>query len=159
MGVTIYFNDMHATPYQPSQASFESLTREWINATDSGSLLTPKHDINQLEESFSGFRTVLTAQLSASLETLIRSKDFSITEYFNTTKNNHYYTLELTEASQFPVAGYQAISGSIDTSKPYDTIVLFSGSQAGWHVISEEAAKILEKQQSGRLVFQQTLTR
>jgi hypothetical protein len=141
----------------PSGKTFDHLTQEWSQTAVAGSLLTAKHDPNSLGQGYKAFRSVVTLELSSSLETFILSKNYSINEYYNKDHNNYYYTVKPNSSSDFKITGYEFLSGSLDIGSALDTLVLFSGSNQGWHVVAETSSIISQKISSGSLVFQGTI--
>ena len=53
-------------------ATRAELEAEWSSAATSGTLLTAKHDPNGLGTAWASYRTVLTPQVSASLEAFVK---------------------------------------------------------------------------------------
>ena len=62
-------------------ATRAELEAEWSTAATSGTLLTAKHDPNGLGTAWASYRTVLTPQLSASLEAFVKGGQYSVNHY------------------------------------------------------------------------------
>jgi hypothetical protein len=113
-----------------SGLTFVQLTLAWADTATSGSLLTLKHDIHGPARG-EPIRSVLSGPLSASLETFINSRDYTIEEYYNNKYNNHYYVVLPGPTQPFSPAGYEVLSGSQATGSALDRIVIVSGSNQG----------------------------
>lgn len=141
----------------PSGNTFSQLVGQWAAAATSGTLLTAKHYINGPTRN-EPMRSVLSQEMSASLETFVYSGSYSIDEYFNNRYQNYYYVLKPDTAYAFN-PGYTVLSGSQATGSAFDSLVIFSGSRQGWHIIAENSASISTKERTIELVFQGILTR
>jgi len=103
----------------------------WGNAIDSDTFLAPKHDPNNLSVALDKFRTVLSHEASSSLETFIRSGDYTVRE-FEDKNYSKLYEIIPSENSPFLIAGSGIQSGSIIPSDSRDRLVIVSGSKQGW---------------------------
>ena len=65
-----------------TQLNKQKIIKQLKNASNSGSLLTPKHDPNS-GQIFKKFRTVLTQEASGSLQALINSEEYELEAYYN----------------------------------------------------------------------------
>jgi hypothetical protein len=130
------------------------LITQWYNAAKSGTLLTPKHDPNNLSTIYASSRTVLTPELSASLETFISGGNFNITEYHNARfpRTPYYFELEPRDPV-FSVAGSGVPAHSPFASGSCDRLVVVSGSNQGWHSFAENSYNISGSVASGVLHF------
>ena len=130
-----------------------ALTGSWVEAAQSGSLLTAKHDPNNLSITFARYRTVLDHAVSASLESFISSGEYDITTYEDARYPNGagYFEVTPKPASGFTVVGSAVPSGSVTPTGSLDRLVFVSGSQQGWHVYAESSAQISGSVTSGRL--------
>lgn len=129
------------------------LTGSWIEAARSGSLLTPKHDPNNLSISFGSYRTILSAQMSASLEAFIGSGEYDITRYADSRYPTGAGLFEVAprSGSGFSIVGSGMQSGSLTPTGTLDRLVFVSGSKQGWHVYAESSGQLSSSVSSGRL--------
>lgn len=118
----------------------QSLVNELKNASNSGSLLTPKHDPNS-HLTYDRFRTVLTTQASGSLQQLINSEQYDFEAYYNSQHQKYCYRLMPYDSGSYTTVGLGIPSGSSETSGSFDTFLIASGS-SGWHIYSEDFAKM-----------------
>jgi hypothetical protein len=128
----------------------QSLITELKNASNSGSLLTLKHDPNS-GVTWKRFRTVLTQQASGSLQNLIESEQYDFEAYYNNQHQKYSYKLIPYESSSFTTVGLGIPSGSLETTGSFDTFLIASGSTDGWHIYSEDSAK-MQSQLSGNTI-------
>jgi hypothetical protein len=135
------------------------LESEWSNAATSGTLLTTKHDPNGIDTPLASYRTVLTPQLSASLEAFVKSGQYSINHY----KDQRYpsgpglFEVIPNSSAGFSVVGSGVPSGSLHPSGSLDRLVFVSGSNQGWHVYADSTQEIATKVASGRLQMSRSL--
>lgn len=125
----------------------------WSEAAVSGTLQTAKHDPNGNWNGSASYRTVLTQEVSASLEGLVTSGQYSITRY---TDRNHaggagYFEVVLDPSCGFDVVGSGIPSDSSARSGELDRLVFVSGSKQGWHVFAESEAGVKQLITNGRL--------
>jgi hypothetical protein len=132
-----------------------ALTGSWVEAAQSGSLLTAKHDPNNLSITFASYRTVLDHAVSASLESFISSGAYDITKYEDARYPNGagYFEVTPKQGSGFTVVGSAVPSGSVTPTGSLDRLVFVSGSNLGWHVYAENSAQISSSVASGRLTL------
>ncbi|MBK7537567.1 MAG: hypothetical protein IPI49_19785 [Myxococcales bacterium] len=128
------------------------LTKEWSKAAQSGSLLTNKHDPNGYVTRCA-YRTVLTQEMSSSLERFVKSGAYSINYYRDKDYPNGpgYFEVVPASGSGFSVVGSGILSGSLEPSAMLDRLIFVSGSQQGWHVYAESANQVAAMVQRGRL--------
>ncbi len=133
----------------------KTLTGSWVGAAQSGSLLTAKHDPNNLSITFDSYRTVLDHAVSASLESFIVSGAYNITKYEDARHPNGagYFEVTPKPGSGFTVFGSAVLSGTITPTGSLDRLVFVSGSNQGWHVYAESSTQISSSVASGRLTL------
>ncbi len=134
-------------------ASRDGMILDWSKAATSGSLLTPKHDPNGVSVPVKSYRSVLTVEMSASLEAFVLSGEYTITHYEDTKYPGGagYFEVAPAPASGFSVVGSGIPSGSIEPSGSLDRLVFVSGSNLGWHVHAESASDVAKMVAAGRL--------
>ena len=136
----------------------EHLIRCWNEVANTDSLLTPKHDPNNLLSVDSKYRSVVTFKVSSSLKSFIKSEDYTINHYscsrYPSTPD--YYEL-IPKSSDFSFTGMGVPSGSIIPSGSHDRLVIISGSSQGWHIIAENSARISVSVVDGSLQKLETL--
>ncbi|MBN8616506.1 MAG: hypothetical protein J0L92_38330 [Deltaproteobacteria bacterium] len=131
----------------------EELIRSWSDAATSGSLLTAKHDPNGVVAPAASYRSVLTHQMSASLESFVQSGRYVIRQYHDSQypKGAGYFEVAPDPASGFSVVGSGVPSGSMAPTGSLDRLVFVSGSNQGWHVYAESTSDIAAMVAAGRL--------
>src|SRR5262245_23804092 len=99
---------------------------QWGQAAESGSLLTAKHDPNNLTITWPKFRSVLSYELSTSLEGFIKSGDYSINHYRDASypKGSGYFEVTPNPGSTFSIPGSGVESGSITPTRALDRLIL-----------------------------------
>lgn len=129
-----------------------TIINEWKDAAKSGSLLTIKHDPNY-NIMWSDYRSVLTPNMSASLQTFIESEDYIINHYTDAKYPNGagYFEVIPNINPSYSVTGLGIPSGSVTPRDIHDRLVLVSGSFQGWHIYSEDQNSISSSVSSGRL--------
>jgi hypothetical protein len=138
----------------PSGKTFVQLSQEWAQVAIGGALLTPKHDPNASYQQNVPIRSVVSQQLSSSLESFIVSKNYTVDEYYNPVHNNYYYVVTPDPSLGFNVAGYYMLSGSQATGSALNSMIMVSGSTQGWHIFTEASATIAQKMAAGELVYE-----
>jgi hypothetical protein len=141
----------------PSGKSSAQLFQEWAQEANNGRLLTPKHDPNGVFQQPVPIRSVLSQELSASLEAMLASGQYEAHEYYNSRHSNYYYEIKPDPSLNFAITGYLTISGSQSTGSALDRMVIVSGSSQGWHVFAETSSVIAQRQVTGELVHQAKL--
>ena len=139
----------------------EDFTSQWINAAESGTLLTAKHDPNNLHITWEKYRSVLNHVMSGNLLEFLQSDNYAINRYQDTKYPNGsgYFELIPSPSSGFSVVGSGVSSGSITPSGSLDRLIIVSGTEQGWHVYSESSEIISGSNVSGRLTLLQTFNR
>ena len=123
------------------------------NADTNGTLMTPKHDPNNLSTTYSSFRTVLSYELANSLSGFISSGQFTATEYENT-KYPHspiYIEIAPQPGSTFSVPASGVAANSPMASTALDRIIAVSGTNQGWHIFGEDSQVVQRKLSQGDL--------
>jgi len=103
--------------------------KELKDASSNGSLMTPKHDPNNLGTTFSSYRTVLSNKLADNLSNFISSCKFTVEEYENTKIQNSppYFAITPHQDSGFNIPASGVTANSVFASTTVDTLVVVSG--------------------------------
>jgi len=121
-------------------------------AANSGSLLTPKHDPNsgiKLDK----FRTVLTQEASASLQSLINSEKYGFDVYFNNRHLKYSYKLLPLDSGSYSTVGFGIQPNSAEQSGSFDAFLVVSGSVDGWHIYSESSDSLKNQIENRQIEF------
>ena len=131
----------------------ENLKLELLRAAQAGTLLTPKHDPNNLSTAHRSYRSVLSYELATNLEEFIKSEDFQIREYENVKQPDSPVYIEIipNEDSCFSVPASGVASNYLMPTEALDRLVAVSGSRQGWHLYGESQNTILKKIFDGEL--------
>ena len=131
------------------------LVSSWGQAAESGSLLTAKHDPNNLTIVWPKFRSVLSYELSSSLEQFIKGGEYTINFYQDSLYpgGSGYYEVTPDSGSSFSIPGSGVDSGSITPTTALDRLILVYGKQLGWHAYAETSSYISGAMTSGRLTL------
>lgn len=127
----------------------------WKLAREAGTFLIPKHDPNELATPWRSYRTVLTHELSASLDTFLEGDAYELEWYEN--KMGDYFVVVPQSSSSFSVTASGVASGSTTASHDCDRLVVVSGNLKGWHCFGERAEEIQKQATSGTLTFKMKL--
>lgn len=122
------------------------------SAVNSDTLLTYKHDPNS-GLVYAKFRSVLTQQASGSLKRLINSEEYDLKAYYDNQHKKHFYTLLPHDSGSYTTIGLGIPSGSLIPTGSLDTFMVVSGSSDGWHIYSEDSAKIQSDAMSNKIKF------
>lgn len=133
---------------------------EWLNAIDEGTLLTKKHDPNDLTDSSiyrDKSRSVVSPAVSSSIRPLIASGEYDVYRYINTNPrhNPDFFVIVPYSGSFQPVGG--KANGTPYTSSQCDLLTIVSGSSYGWKIFSEDSATLTTRITTGELVFSGSL--
>lgn len=138
---------------------FDELKGYLVDAAENGTLMTPKHDPNNLMITFAKYRTVMTHELAPNLEAFIKSGLYSVNEFENINSPNTPLYFEITPDSEsgfsIPASGVTAYSTF--GSSIVDRLVAVSGSTQGWHVFGEDSHIINQKIVNGDLINKRRL--
>jgi hypothetical protein len=131
------------------------LISQWGQAAESGSLLTAKHDPNNLTIAWQKFRSVLSYDLSSSLVTFIKSGEYSINHYHDShyPKGSGYFEATPNPDSTFYIPGSGVESGSITPTQALERLILVYGQNQSWHTYAETSSFISGAISSGRLTL------
>jgi hypothetical protein len=131
----------------------DDLVKSWLTAAASGTLLTQKHDPNGVTGPVGSYRTVLTPQMSASLDSFIKGGEYEIRRYSDADYPHGagFFEVIPKPVSGFSVVGSGIASGSVQPGGSLDRLVFVSGSQQGWHVYADSAPDVAAKINAGRL--------
>ena len=133
--------------------SKKELTDALKKATDDDTLMTPKHDPNQMgEKTYSTYRTVLSYEVAEDLKSFITSEKYDVIEYENSNPNHASQLFEIIPTiSTFSVP---ASGVGPDESKPstaLDRLIAVCGNSQGWHMFGDCANDIRSKCNKGKL--------
>jgi hypothetical protein len=131
----------------------DKLKAEWKQARDAGTFLTPKHDPNG-PPTWHFYRTVLTHEVSASLDEFLDGDKYDLEVYENARRP---YIVITPHSGAFSVTASGILSGSLTASHDCDRLVVVSGSASGWHTFGESTKVIEDRQLSGSLTFKTRL--
>ena len=131
----------------------EELKQHLIDAATDGTLLTLKHDPNDLNTTRSRYRTVLSYDCAQNLEDFLKSEDYEFTQYNNTEFPKIHYYIKIIPSSN---SGYSIPASGVPGHFPFatsgvDCLVAISGSRQGWHIYGESSHIIEDKLASGKL--------
>jgi hypothetical protein len=131
----------------------QEIITQWSSAVDSGSFLTAKHDPTGLAIGWDRFRTVLSPDVSSSLDSYIKSGQYGIRVFEDRKFPSSSGFFEIVPSGSYPfsVAGSGVQSGSVTPSGSYDRLVVAHSKDYGWHVYAEDVARISASMGSGRL--------
>jgi hypothetical protein len=141
--------------------TFNDFKNHLITAASNGTLLTPKHDPNNLGTTvFSSFRTVLSHDLAANLDTFITSGKYTVSEYENKKLPNSplYFEITPNQDSGFSVPASGVTANSVFASTVVDKIIAVSGQTQGWHLFGEDSSIIQRKANNGDILYKNILT-
>ena len=124
--------------------------KAWMAASQSGNLLTPKHDPANLSTPNSRFRTV-TCMSPLDIAQYIESGDYDIRVFVNNAPKHPPHFCEIIPKEQSIVTGSSVLPWSNTPTSGCDRFVVVSGNQLGWHLYAESSANIHAKQQAGQL--------
>ncbi len=136
------------------------LKKELTDAVNNNTLLTPKHDPNNLNTIYSTYRSVLSHEASSSLCNLINSGNYTVHQFENTNPNHTPYYMKIipNSGSSFSIAASGVNANSSVASTVLDSLVIVSGSSIGWHMFGVDNAEILNKVTNGDLIDKGILT-
>lgn len=139
--------------------TFDEFKNHLTTAISNGTLLTPKHDPNNLATVYSSYRTVLSHDLANNLEIFINSGDYTVRQFENTKVPNSplYFEITPNQNSGFNVPASGVTATSIFATSVVDKIVAVSGQTQGWHLFGEDSSVIQTKENNGDLIFRNSL--
>jgi hypothetical protein len=137
----------------------DELKQHLERAAKEGTLMTPKHDPQNLTTTYPDYRTVLSHDLAQNLEGFICSGEYSVKEYENKRLPTNPLYLEITPAgnSTFTVPASGVAPNSPFATSAVDRIIAVSGHNQGWHLFGESSVTIQQKLSSGDLAFKGNL--
>ena len=121
-------------------------------------LLTPKHDPNNLGTLLIKYRTVVSHDIASKLLEFI---DVGIDKVFSYTNNRHPNSsiyIEIVPTQQFYIPSSGVTSYSPYATSALDRIVVVSGRTQGWHIFGESSLNIIQQLTNGDLTNKQELT-
>jgi len=132
----------------------EELIKYLKEAANNNTLLTPKHDPNNLGITFPSYRSVLSHQASSSLQNFINSEEYKIHEYENTKsqQGKYYFKITPNNESHFSVPASGVTAHSSFASSVLDCLVVVSGSTQGWHIFGSDHKEIELRVSRGDLI-------
>lgn len=124
------------------------------SAAKNGTLLTAKHDPDNLGTTYTKYRSVLSFDVANNLEEFLASGDFKIVEYRNShhQKSPIYLELEPDANSPFSVPASGVPGNSPMATTALDRLVAVSGHNQDWHMFGESSATIQQKRNAGDLL-------
>ncbi|WP_153042541.1 hypothetical protein [Rufibacter ruber] len=130
---------------------FQAFKQLILSADSNGTLMSAKHDPNQLSNIYTPYRSVLSHELAAQLTSFLNSENYSVAEYINTRYplSPLYFTITPKPGSLTVAAS--GVTGTI-ASSILDTLVVVSGGTSGIHMYGEESSKILTMEETGILI-------
>lgn len=128
----------------------EDFTTAWAAAAKAGTLLTVKHDPNDLQTPRNKFRTI-TVMPPAELEQYIATGDYIIQVYTNNDPKHSPQYCVIVPKDPNVVAGSGVPPMSTTPTAACDRFVAVSGAKQGWHLFAETAAEIQAKEKAGLL--------
>ena len=139
--------------------TFDDFKNYLTTAATNGTLLTPKHNPNNLATTYNSYRTVLSHDLANNLETFIKSGNFTVRQFENTKIPNSplYFEITPNHNSGFNVPASGVTATSIFATSIVDKIIAVSGQTQGWHLFGEDSSVIQTKQNNGDLIFKNNL--
>jgi hypothetical protein len=139
--------------------TFDDLKNHLETAANNGTLLTPKHDPNNLATTYNSNRTVLSHDLANNLETFISSGNYTVRQFENTKVPNSplYFEITPNQNSGFNVPASGVTATSTFATSIVDKIVAVSGQTQGWHLFGEDSSVIQTKENNGDLIFKNNL--
>lgn len=139
--------------------NLNEFTAHLKSAAKAGTLMTPKHDPNNLSTTYSSHRTVLSHELAGNLEAFICSGQYVVYEYENRRipKSPLYFEIIPSGSTTFTVPASGVAPNSLFATSTADRIVAVSGNYQGWHLFGECSTTIQQKVSAGDLVFRHLL--
>jgi hypothetical protein len=136
------------------QLDREEAIDEWSDAAEVGTLLTPKHDSNNVTDMvLSQYRSVCSLEVSGSLKEFIDSKDYDIYRYDDTKypMGAGLYEVIPRDSSRFTDLGAGVPPLSTETMGSMDRLAFVSGSNLGWHFYAIDSSTLSDWEKNGRL--------
>lgn len=128
------------------------LKRELLLAAKAGTLMTPKHNPDNLHVAYKNFRSVLSYHLASNLEKFIKSGNFDIKEYENKKRpDTPFIEIIPHQDSGFRVPASVVAANSLMPTERLNRLIAVSGSRQGWHLYGESYDTILQKVFTGEL--------
>lgn len=123
------------------------------DANSTGSLLSQKHDPNDISVTRGSDRSVVSLTASSSLMSFINSCDYDLYYHpdYRGPSLRCFYVLCPHSSSGLTDLGNWVPSGSNVVGDPLDRLVFVSGSVVGWHVFAETSSIITTRVGSGLL--------
>lgn len=120
-------------------------------AFEDNTLLSPKHDPNNLGTTFDKFRTVVSFEVAENLPKFIDVGIDKVIHYSNTRYPNSPTFIEIVPKSEYSIASSGVTAYSPLATSALDRIVAVSGTTQGWHIYGENSARILNMLSNGDL--------
>jgi hypothetical protein len=125
-------------------------------------LLTGKHDPNNLSNTYPNYRSVFASELAKAddLVKFIASGDYTAKEYQNKEQPNSpvFIVIKPSPNSGFSVPASGVLPYSPSPSHPLDRVIIVSGTIQGWHAYGGDSEIIKADEQAGKLVYLRDLT-
>ena len=124
--------------------TFEDVFTILTNEAQKGTLMTAKHNPNNLGVALESYRSVLSYELAEDLLKFINSKFYSINAYENINLHHGKYYIEIIPNAN---SGFDVPASGVTAYSPYATttlnrLVLVSGYNHGWHLYGESSERI-----------------
>ena len=128
------------------------LITSWGQVAESGNLLISKHDPNDLGVVLNKYRSVISYELSSSLEGFIKSGEYTINQYADTRYpgGSGYFEIIPNAGSTFSVPGSGVPAFSTTPTEALDRLIMVYGYKLGWHVHAETSSVIQNEIATGR---------
>lgn len=136
---------------------FKTLKQLILDADTNGTLITQKHNPDELTTIYTPFRSVVSKYLADNLVSFINSEDYKVDEYQNTDfpLSPLYFTIKPNSGSTFSIPA-SGVTGTVATST-MDILVVVSGGTIGIHIYGNTTSDITNKISSGKLINKRTL--
>jgi len=130
-----------------------------IEALNSGQLMTPKHDPNNLgKTAYAYYRSVISYDLADNLEEFICSAKFDVREHENTNPRHHdeYFEIIPTDI-MFSIPASGVGPDELQPNEALDRLIAVWNSGGTLHLFGESSANIEDKVREGTLRLKKKL--
>lgn len=126
-----------------------------LGALHNGSLVTPKHDPDELHVTWSQARSVLSKELKDNMDGFIRSGQYSVSEFQNPAypQTPQYWAITPATGCGYSVPGSGVSGYCAYPSSAFDRLVVISGQKTGIHMIAEDSQVIQFRSGAGTLNY------
>jgi hypothetical protein len=124
----------------------------WEQSARDGTLVTDKHDPDDLGTPRSKPRSVIAAGLAPVLPGFFHSGLFTLTHYENRRYPGTPHYFEITPTTpEFSVPASGVPPFATTPTSECDRLIIVSGESQGWHIYGESSAKIQQRLATGDL--------